>query len=350
MVDVMRSNMLLSSVLRWLQRQSSLWPLALGSVLGLGIGAGALWGIGGLIGIAVCLVVLGTACWCARDAEPVLVGVDIASTPQEASSAPALEPAPEPEPPLVEPLEMVELPGGTFWMGSPDTNAEAYEDEKPRHEVTVSVFAISRYLITLELYRELCSPSPASWQRDSDDKRLPANNVSWFDAVSFCNALSQQMGLQPCYRIDGTQVAWDKNADGYRLPTEAEWEYACRAGTTSRWFFGDDPTALDRYAWFATNANNTVQPVGEKTPNPWGLYDMSGNVWEWCWDWYGTYRAEVFIDPIGPENGDRCVLRGGAARVAAPRNLRSASRVGGAPLFRDADHGFRCVRRPRRQP
>ena len=100
MVDVMRSNMLLSSsVLHWLQRQSSLWPLALGSVLGLGIGAGALWGIGGLIGAAVCLVVLGTACWYARDAEPVLVGVDMASTPQEASSATALEPAPEPEPP-----------------------------------------------------------------------------------------------------------------------------------------------------------------------------------------------------------------------------------------------------------
>ena len=99
MVDVMRSNMLLSnSVLHWLQRQSALWPLALGSVLGLGIGAGALWGIGGLIGAAVCLVVLGTACWCAREAEPVLVGVDRASTPQEASSATALEPAPEPEP------------------------------------------------------------------------------------------------------------------------------------------------------------------------------------------------------------------------------------------------------------
>jgi formylglycine-generating enzyme required for sulfatase activity len=196
----------------------------------------------------VYLVVLGAACWYARDAEPVLVGVGIVPTPQEASSATVLEPAPEPAPHLVEPLELVELPGVTFWMGAPHTDTEASESEKPRHEVTVSAFAISRYPITRELYRKLSGTSPQSWQRDSDDHRLPANDVSWFDAVSFCNALSQQVRLQPCYRIDGTHVAWDTNADGYRLPTEAEWEYACRAWTTSRWFFGDDPAALDRYA------------------------------------------------------------------------------------------------------
>jgi len=261
-----------------------------------------------------------------------------------------LAPEPEPEPPLLEPLEMVELSGGTFWMGSPDTDAEAYDDEKPQHEVTVSAFAIGRYPITRGLYREICDTSPESWQRDNDDHRLPANDVNWFEAVSFCNALSQQVGLQPCYRIDGTHVIWDTNADGYRLPTEAEWEYACRAGTTSRWFFGDDPTALDRYAWFADNANNQVRPVGEKASNPWGLYDMSGNVYEWCWDWYDTYRAEAVIDPIGPENGDLRVLRGGSAWFGGPRHLRSADRDWGQPEFRDDDIGFRCVRRPRRQP
>jgi formylglycine-generating enzyme len=146
----------------------------------------------------------------------------------------SVAPAPEPEPPLLEPLEMVELPGGTFWMGSPGTDAEAHESEKLRYEVTVSAFAIGRYPITRELYRELCDTSPESWQRDSDDKRLPANDVSWFEAVSFCNALSQQVGLQPCYCIDGRHIAWDTNADDYRLPTETEWEYACRTGTTSR--------------------------------------------------------------------------------------------------------------------
>jgi len=123
--------------------------------------------------------------------------------------------------------------------------------------------------------------------------------VSWFDTVSFCNALSQQVGLQPCYRIDGTHVAWDTNADGYRLPTKAEWEYACRAGTASKWFFGDNPTSVDHYAWFAANTNYKVQPVGEKASNPWGLHDMNGNVWEWCWDWYNTYQDESSIDQSG---------------------------------------------------
>ena len=102
--------------------------------------------------------------------------------------------------------------------------------------------------------------------------------MSWFEAVQFCNALSAQQGLQPCYLIDGEQVTWDEEADGYRLPTEAEWEYAVRADTTTRWFCGDEATALGDYAWYAENASRRVQPVGQKAPNPWGLYDMAGNV------------------------------------------------------------------------
>ena len=326
-------------ILPWLQRQSSLWPLVLGSALGLGLGAGALWGIGGFLGAGVCLVVLGMVCWFARDAEPVLVGFDTAS-----------ESAPEHVPPLVEPLDMVELSSGTFWMGSPDTDAEAYEYERPQHEVTVSAFAISRYPITRKLYRVICRTVPEAWKRDSADDRLPANSVSWFDAVVFCNALSEHVGLQPCYRVDGERVEWERSADGYRLPTEAEWEYACRAGTTSKWFFGDDPAALDRYAWFTANANNEVQPVGAKAPNPWGLHDMSGNVWEWCWDWFGDYHTEAVTDPLGPENGERRVLRGGSAWGVDPWYLRSASRNLFVPVLRIDDFGFRCVRRPRRQP
>jgi formylglycine-generating enzyme required for sulfatase activity len=245
---------------------------------------------------------------------------------------------------------MVELPGGTFWMGSPDTDAEAYKNERPRHRVTVSAFAISRYQITRELYRALCDTSPQAWQGDSNDARLPANNVSWFDAVSFCNALSQHAGLQPCYRVDSAHVDWDRSADGYRLPTEAEWEYACRAGTTSRWFFGNDPAALDRYAWFVANAKDKVQPVGEKTPNDWGLHDMIGNVWEWCWDWYNRYRAEAVVDPTGLGNGHYRVLRGGSAWLDDPRLLRSAHRDRVVPEVRGGHVGLRCVRRSRRQP
>jgi formylglycine-generating enzyme required for sulfatase activity len=244
---------------------------------------------------------------------------------------------------------MVELPGGTFWMGSPDTGAEAYENEKPQYQVTVSAFAISRYPITRKLYREICRTVPEAWKRDSDDDRLPANRVSWFEAVVFCNALSEHVGLQPCYRVDGERVEWERSADGYRLPTEAEWEYACRAGMASKWFFGDDPAALDRYAWFEANAHNKVQPVGEKAPNPWGLHDMSGNVWEWCWDWYDAYRAEAVTDPPGPENGRYRVLRGGSAWDFGPRDLRSARRLRNEPENRVVYLGFRCVRCPRRQ-
>src|SRR5262249_42607127 len=157
-----------------------------------------------------------------------------------------------------------------------------------------------------------------------------ANDVSWFDTIDFCNTLSAYVGLQPCYRRAGAHVEWENSADGYRLPTEAEWEYACRAGTTSAWFFGDDPAALEHYAWFADNSEYRVHPVGEKAANPWGLHDMIGNVWEWCWDWYDTYRTETVHDLTGSQDGTRRALRGGAAWFDS-RNLRSAYRYRDVP-------------------
>jgi sulfatase modifying factor 1 len=324
----------------WITHPPILWPLALGIVLGLGIGAAAFLRIGGLIGVGVCLFVIGAAIWVAKDAEPVLVGLDAeAGTPVS---------EPEPEYPLIEPLEMVELPGGTFLRGSPDTDEEALEDEKPRHQVTVSGFLMSRYPITRRLYQDIRDTSPEEWEKESNNDHLPANYVSWFDAVSFCNALSVHVGLQPCYRIDGQQVEWDASADGYRLPTEAEWEYACRAGTTSKWSCGDDPAALEHYAWYAENANSNIQPVGTKEPNAWGLHDMHGNVWEWCWDWYAEYRPEAVSNPTGPQNGTSRVLRGGSAWII-PWLLRSAVRNWDEPENRDVIIGWRCVRRPRRQ-
>ena len=187
---------------------------------------------------------------------------------------------------------MVELPSGTFLMGSPDSDSEAFDDEKPQHKVTVSAFCISRYPVTRQLYRDIVGSSPEEWSREKDDYLLPANFVNWFEAARFCNALSAHVGLSPCYRIDDERVEWDREADGYRLPTEAEWEYACRAGTTSKWFFGDEEKELGRYAWFAGNSGNKVHPVGEKKPNPWDLHDMIGNVWEWCWDWYAEYPSQ----------------------------------------------------------
>ncbi len=334
------------------------WLLTAGSVLGTALGAGALLGVGGWIGQGLCLLTLGGALAAAWKAQPMLVGAPL---PPVAKKQPPVEPAkpseikPEPEWPAPSPrlvvdlpglLEMIELPGGTFRMGSPENDAQAYPDEKPQHPVTVSAFAIARDPVTRKLYREIVGRGPEAWQGDD---RLPANALSWFDAVEFCNTLSRREGLRACYRIDGQQVTWDRTANGYRLPTEAEWEYAARAGTTTRWFFGDDDTDLDRYAWFSDNSGDQVHRVGEKEPNPWGLRDIIGNTYEWCWDWQGDYSVTPAIDPSGPPGGSLRVLRGGAF-WPAPRLLRSAGRGGGGPEVRDAVLGFRCVRGPRRQP
>jgi formylglycine-generating enzyme required for sulfatase activity len=179
---------------------------------------------------------------------------------------------------------------------------------------------------------------------------LPANHVDWLDAIRFCNALSEHRGLTPCYSISGQDVKWQQNIDGYRLPTEAEWEYAVRAGTTAHWVCGDDASELGRYAWFSENSQGKLHPVGEKQPNAWGLYDMAGNVWEWCWDWYGRYfvdktteNVDKMTNSTGSENDKYRVLRGGSFRVEA-WNLRSAFRRRALPASRRDGVGFRVVR------
>src|SRR5207302_1335063 len=129
--------------------------------------------------------------------------------------------------------------------------------------------------------------SPSSY-RGPDN--LPVETISWYEAIAFCNKLSEREGLKPYYRSDeGVQ----SGGDGYRLPTEAEWEYACRAGSTTRYSFGDDAARLGKYAWYVANSTNKTRPAGQTRPNTWGLYDMHGNVWEWCWDRYGVdYYAQ----------------------------------------------------------
>jgi formylglycine-generating enzyme required for sulfatase activity len=244
---------------------------------------------------------------------------------------------------------MVELPGGTFRMGSPEEDELALDSEKPQHTVTVSGFAMSRCVVTRQLYREVVGAGPSEWQSAPDDAQLPANYLDWFEAVELCNRLSTRQGYRPCYKRQGNTVLWDREADGYRLPTEAEWEYAARAGTTTRWGCGDAPTDLGRHAWYAVNAGGGVHPVGTKAPNPWGFFDMAGNVYEWCWDRYGPYPAEAVADPAGPADGAVHVLRGGAYWGGA-RVLRSAHRRRDEPEFRRDDVGVRVVRRPRRQP
>ncbi len=242
---------------------------------------------------------------------------------------------------------MVDLPGGRFLMGSPDSDDLARDDEKPQHEVTVSPFRIGITPVTVELYREVMPESSAT--QAEAEARLPITGVTWVNAIEFCNRLSERAGYRPCYSKWFGWWRCDWRADGYRLPTEAEWEYACRAGSTTRYCFGDDPADLDGYAWHSGNTK-TVQPVATQRANLWGLYDLHGNVWEWCWDWYGAYSPEPAQNPRGPEkttSGGR-VLRGGSFANSSA-TLRSARRTVDFSVSRNLLVGFRCVRVPPQQ-
>jgi len=245
-------------------------------------------------------------------------------------------------------LEMKALPGGTFWMGSEDEDTMASSDEKPRHRVTIAAFSMAKCPITRQLYRDMMEKTPKAWEKHEHDNRLPATHVTWFDAIHFCNALSAHEGLQSCYQAQGETVTCDWSADGYRLPTEAEWEYAVRARTDTHWFFGDVPDQLEDYAWFEKNSKQQLQPVGEKKPNALELHDLLGNVWEWSWDGYGHYSPESVENPTGANDRSNRVLRGGSFRDSA-HVVRSADRGIGDPLGQFVDVGFRCVRVPRRQ-
>jgi formylglycine-generating enzyme required for sulfatase activity len=233
---------------------------------------------------------------------------------------------------------MILIPGGTFIMGDKD------EVDSPPHEVTVSAFYIDKYLVTQEQYEKLMGDNPSRWK----GKTNPVEQMRWSDAVRFCNARSKAEGLEPSYDLNTWKCNFDAN--GYRLPTEAEWEYACRAGTTTAYFFGDDESKLKAYAWYEDNSGGKPHPVGQKPANPWGLYDMSGNVWQWCNDFYKVdyYQESLKENPRGPESGETKVLRGGAWKFSA-ESCRSGYRYNENPGYSDVCfgydiYGFRCVR------
>ncbi|MHC4113013.1 MAG: formylglycine-generating enzyme family protein [Planctomycetota bacterium] len=235
-------------------------------------------------------------------------------------------------------VEMVLLPGGRFTMGD-----ENEVDSKP-HQVIVSSFYIDKYLVTQDQYRKVTGKNPSRWKADTK----PVEQVRWSDAVRYCNARSRLEGLQPCYDLQTWECNF--NANGYRLPTEAEWEYACRAGTKTTFFFGNNPSKLAGYAWFDENAGGKPQPVGQKRPNPWGLYDMHGNVWEWCNDFYKVdyYQESPEENPKGPKTGETKVVRGGAWKFSN-ESCRSGYRYNENPGYVDVCfgydiYGFRCVR------
>ncbi len=232
-------------------------------------------------------------------------------------------------------MRFVLIPAGEFMMGSPDGDEDADDDERPQHRVRITKpFYLSVHEVTQEQYEQAMGKRPWSGQQYvKSGADYPATYVSWEDAVAFCEKLSA---------IEGCT---------YRLPTEAEWEDACRAGSTTSFFFGDDYSALGNHAWYDENAWSTGEPyahgVGEKKANGWGLYDMHGNVWEWCLDWYGEgyYKESPVDDPTGAGSGEFRVLRGGSW-FDYPRFGRSAVRIGVSPDVRDYNYGFRVSRTP----
>ena len=242
-------------------------------------------------------------------------------------------------------VEMVLLPGGWFEMGSDSVDQV---DEK-RHRVYVDAFYIDKHEVTQAHYRKLIGKNPA---RDKAPAQ-PVEQIRWTDAVAYCNARSRAEGLACCY--DEKTWRCDVGAAGYRLPTEAEWEYACRAGGRGAWCFGDDESRLSQHGWHKGNQTRGPQPVGRKRPNAWGLHDMHGNVWEWCGDWYGEkyYAAAPQRNPRGPEAGKMRVLRGGCWN-SKPDECRSAYRFNEKPVFTDVCFGkavsgfvgIRCVKSP----
>jgi len=233
---------------------------------------------------------------------------------------------------------MVLIAGGKFTMGDKD------EPDAPLHEVSLSPFYMDKYLVTQEQYERVMGDNPSRWKQPKN----PVESVRWSDAVKFCNARSRLEGLEPCYSLETWECNFDAN--GYRLPTEAEWERACRAGAKTAYFFGDSAAQLADYAWFDKNSGGHPQPVGQKKPNAWGLYDICGNLWQWCNDFYGVdyYGQSPQQDPRGPKEGDTRVVRGGAWKFSGD-NCRCGYRYNENPGYVDVCfgydiYGFRCVR------
>jgi len=242
------------------------------------------------------------------------------------------------------------ITGGTFNMGSPTREVGRGAAEGPQHRVTLSPFYMGKYPVTQREYQEIMRRNPSRFKGDN----LPVENVSWFDAIEYCNRRSQRDGLTPVYTIRGSganrTVTWNRNANGYRLPTEAEWEYACRAGTTTTFNTGNNITTnqanYDGRHPYNRNAagiyRETTTTVGSFAANRWGLFDMHGNVYEWCWDWFSDYTSTAKTNPHGPSSGIYRILRGGSYFVGADHQ-RSAFRAGFFESLESSDVGFRIV-------
>jgi formylglycine-generating enzyme required for sulfatase activity len=263
------------------------------------------------------MIVIG--CSCKKDNEP--------GPASQGQPSPAVNPLPSnPQQGIIWEnsigMKLVWIPPGEFEMGSNDGES----NEKPVHTVKISKgYYMGIYEVTQEQYRKVMGTNPSAFKGEDN---LPVEQVCWDDTIEFCKRLSQKEGKT------------------YRLPTEAEWEYACRAGTTSKFSFGDSESQLVDYAWYSQNSGNKTHPVGSLKPNAWGLYDMQGNLWEWCNDWYASdwYSKGPAENPLNESYGDKeCrVLRGGCWSLNAGY-CRVANRINYWPDFRFYFDGFRIV-------
>lgn len=223
--------------------------------------------------------------------------------------------------------------GGSFVMGASDGG----NDEKPIHKVTVSSFRICKHEVTQADWQAIMGTNPSHYKGDN----RPVGGVSWCDAVEFCNRLSENQGLVPCYKKDGNSYTCDFKANGYRLPTEAEWEYAARGGKKSNGCNYSGSNNIGSVAW--CGYTSSTHEVMTKQPNELGVYDMSGNVWEWCWDWYDSYSSSDQTNPIGTSSGSSRVKRGGSW-ISMSSDCRVANRDDCSPNGTNDLLGFRVVR------
>jgi formylglycine-generating enzyme len=239
--------------------------------------------------------------------------------------------------------EMLLMPKGYFEMGSLPGVPGITEDEQPAHKVFITrPFWILNSQVTQKLYQAIIGRNPSRFQ----GANRPVEQVSWQDAIQFCNALSFRDGLQPCYEInpeDEESVRWNRTSSGYRLPTEAEWEYVAKSGKNYLYSGSNTPGEV---AWYYTNSGLETHEICQKKPSDWGLYDITGNVWEWCWDWVAPYEEGRASDPMGPNQGKGRIFRGGSWAIDES-NLRSAYRGSERPHNKLDGIGFRIVRNAR---
>jgi len=226
---------------------------------------------------------------------------------------------------------MIYVPGGNFFMGDTIDDGVGHPSQLPVHSVTLSPFFIGKYEVTQAEYSQYMQPVYCWFSSYGLGDNYPAYYVSWYAILKYCNLRSLAEGLNPCYTIGGStdpanwgelpthsnNATWDAaicnwNANGYRLPTEAEWEYAARGATNNPDYLYSGSDDIDAVAWYDdNNSPSGSKPVGTKAPNELGLYDMSGNVWEWCWDWYSSYGSSSQNNPTGPASGSSRLFRGG---------------------------------------